>query len=95
MLWHFARPPPPQLFWKFDLCIYIDTSLIFDSKIYTLSPPPKYLQITPWNIPKKKKKNSTDLPFCPIAPRIIEKPTLKPETQTSPLFAMCCVRKRL
>ena len=65
MLWHWGAmrppPPPPQLFWKFDLCIYTDTSLIFDSKIYTLSPPPKYLQITPSNIPKKNKNELTFL----------------------------------
>ena len=64
--------PPTKLVLKFDLCIYIyiyiDPSLIFDPKIYTLSlPPPKYLQITPMKHQKKKKKIDRPplLPNCP------------------------------
>ena len=68
---------------------------------------PKYIHLAPlqniYKLPhetsKKKKKKTTDLPFCPIAPRIIEKPldkTLKLEKiNHSPLSAMCCVSKRL
>ena len=35
MLWHWGATAPPNFFGNL---IYIDTSLIFDSKIYTLSP---------------------------------------------------------
>ena len=41
-----------------------------------------------------KKKILIDLPFCPIALRIIEKPldkTLKPEKQTAVLSLRCVV----
>ena len=51
-----APPPPPPHNFFGNLCIYIDTSLIFDSKIYTLSPLQNIYKLPHGTSQKKKKK---------------------------------------